>query len=190
MLARLKPCLPAVRPWSWERHERSSMLCRQAIGKAVKNPLKPSGKWNNGGNCHFVSEPSNFSMKIRIMIFLYILSMCVEWCTWQVRALLWSISVIHQANKMKLKSNMMRIRIWALPKTSFTWVTGTLLGISNSIIAMESIVTSVESHQHRNRVVGTEHLTGARVTTWGPVGQPSLNQHDLVRAETLSIVFL
>lgn len=42
-----------------------------------KTSLKTFSKWHNGGHGHFLSEPCNFSMKIRIMTFLYILSMCV-----------------------------------------------------------------------------------------------------------------
>lgn len=90
---------------------------------------------------------------------------------------------------MKPKSSMMRNKIRVL-ESSFAWATAMSLGVSNSITATESIIASAESHQHRNGVLGTEHFTGTRMTLLVAVGQPNLNQNDLLRAETLSIVFL
>lgn len=78
MLTRLKSCLPAMTPWSWERCNERNNFCRQDLGKVVKNLLKIFSKCPNGGNGCFLSEPHNFSMEIWIMTFLRFKQVCSD----------------------------------------------------------------------------------------------------------------
>lgn len=132
----------------------------------------------------FSINHTTFYVEITIMAFLCILSICVEWRTQQVRALLRPIKLIHQDRKMKMKS-IMRIKIRALLRSSFTWVTGLLLGFSNNI-DVESIVNFCRETTAQKRVVGTEMSTGTIMTTWGLL----VRQSSTKRAEAFSIVFL